>query len=188
MKRGHRLLISKMMIKEFWLQWLFFITFKANYMTPCINFLFKVSNWYFKIFFLQFFLLLFIKIKNVFSICVSCHPLHDISKTPNFYWVPLTKQCKKMMPSFVHAVYDFFEFAQPEECLFCCLCVGTCKFISQIFYYFRIFTSACMNTWFLMWRPSTPLLIRLKIEIPKRASWHNVLLSQSHNFNNLHLE
>ena len=50
-----------------------------------------------------------------------------------------------MMPSFVHAVYDFFEFAQPEECLFCCLCVGTCKFISQILYYFRIFTYAWMT-------------------------------------------
>ena len=59
-------------------------------MTPCINFLFKVSNWYFKIFFLQFSLLLFIKIKNVFSICVSCHPLHDISKTPNYYRVTLS--------------------------------------------------------------------------------------------------
>ena len=60
-----------------------------NYMTPSIKFLLKVSNWYFKIFFLQFSLLLFIKIKNVFSICVSCHPLHDISKTPNYYRVTL---------------------------------------------------------------------------------------------------
>ena len=61
-----------------------------NYMTPSIKFLLKVSNWHFKIFFLQFSLLLFIKTKNVFSICVSCHPLHDISKTPNYYRVTLT--------------------------------------------------------------------------------------------------
>ena len=38
----------------------------------------------------QFSLLLFIKIKNFFSICVSCHPLHDISKTLNYYRVTLS--------------------------------------------------------------------------------------------------
>ena len=48
-----------------------------------------MSNWHFKIFFLKFSLLLFIKIKNVFSICVGCHPLHAISKTPNYYMVSL---------------------------------------------------------------------------------------------------
>ena len=37
----------------------------------------------------QFSLLLFIKIKKVFLICVSCHPFHDISKTPNYYRVTL---------------------------------------------------------------------------------------------------
>ena len=67
----------------------------------------KVSNWYFKIFFLQFSLLLFIKIKNFFSICVSCHPLHDISKTPNFYWVPLTK---KVGSKIIIKRYKFFDF------------------------------------------------------------------------------
>ena len=45
----------------------------------------EVSTLYFQNLFFQFSLLLFIKIKYVFIIwVVSCHPLHDISKTSNF--------------------------------------------------------------------------------------------------------
>ena len=81
MKRGISLLISKIMIKESWLQKLFFITFNTNYMTACINFLHGSVN--FQNLF-QFSLLLLIKIINVLLIRDSCHPLHDISKTLTF--------------------------------------------------------------------------------------------------------
>ena len=60
-----------------------------NYITACINF-HGIVKLIFPDFIFQFSLLLFFKIKNVFLICVSCHPLHDISKTPNFYRVALS--------------------------------------------------------------------------------------------------
>ena len=58
-------------------------------MTACINFLHGSVKLIFPESFFQFSLFLFPKLKNVILICVICIPLHDISKTPNFYSVAL---------------------------------------------------------------------------------------------------
>ena len=52
-------------------------------------------------------------------ICVSCHPLHDISKTPNFYRVALNARFIMQCHALILLLYSRDEILMPASGVYC---------------------------------------------------------------------